>query len=247
MYIGGKPCNLTNDVDGKTITCVVPLLDNYVPGLYYDLTINDTVYGDDPEIGILPAAISFIPGPILSSVIPCIDTLTTDNSNYPKCQPGQPLTVIGTDFLPADPSAYLTIQGGGFAGNCSGSNLVVVDNEHLVCTSLPDLGSASRWQQTALTLYSNGNASSTLQLWLYETARPYNVTYMTGCASGVSSMVNSMPTLTGCFPGEYIDIMGDNINAYPSNRPVHPQLQLRHGPISGLPVGLSALCLAGSP
>ena len=115
----------------------MPLLDNYVPGLYYDLTINATVYADEPEVTVLPAAVSFVPGPILASVVPCINTLAADSTMYPKCHPGQPLTIVGTGFLPVDPAVWISIVGEGFSGACV--NVSVLDNEHVVCV-LPEPG-----------------------------------------------------------------------------------------------------------
>ena len=66
VYIGGKLCEPAAGlyvVSPRQIVCVVPLLDYYVPGFYYDLVLNDTVYADNPEVGVLPSAIAFLPRP----------------------------------------------------------------------------------------------------------------------------------------------------------------------------------------
>jgi len=146
VYIGGKLCTplFPPYPTATELYYIVPMLDNYVPGLYYDLVVNDTVYADEPEVGVMKSAIAFLPGPTLSSVVPCIATYQPDIAQFPKCSPGHVLTIVGTGFLPADPTAYMNITGIArpFSGQCS--NLQVIDNEHLTCT-LPDLGSVSEW------------------------------------------------------------------------------------------------------
>ena len=212
VYIGGKLCAPTYP-PGPTanmLVCIVPLIDSYVPGFYYDMTLNDTAYADDPEVGYLPSAVSFVPGPVLSKVLPCLDTLTTDNSTYPRCQPGNRITIVGTDFLPADPAAVLNIAGvvRDYSGSCT--DLVVVDEEHLVCT-LPNLGAISQWSAASLTLTAFGNTSSNLVVYLYDSGSPINITLMTGCGNGTSVIVDGIPILYNCIPNEPFHINGYNI------------------------------------
>ena len=168
VYVGGKLRPLANEIFRSSpikIVCYAPLLDSYVPGLFYDLHISATVYAHQPEVDLLVAAISFVPGPILASAMPLTDTLATFSPLYPKCQPGPQLTIVGTGLLPAHPAVCLSIVGIGFSGQCT--NLTVLDNEHVVC-ALPDLGASSRGSMASLTLYTNGNTSSSLALYPYD-------------------------------------------------------------------------------
>jgi len=217
VFIGGKPCTITNPWPTLTqIFCIVPLLDDYVPGLYYDLVINDTVYADEPEVGVMKSAIAFLPGPILSGVVPCIDTYQLDGAMFSKCSPGHVLTIVGTGFLPADSTAYVNITGivRSFSGQCS--NLQVIDNEHLTCT-LPDLGPDSRWASAQLTLHAHGNTSSPVVVYPYDFSNPITVTKLVGCGGQTSTMINGMPTLLNCDPNDGLEIEGLNIPDLPSD------------------------------
>ena len=208
VTVAGQPC-VIGAFWTTQFQCLLPLLDHYVPGFYYDLVINDTVYADDPEIGVVKGAIAFVPGPILNGMVPCIDIMSQQRIFYGKCQPGQQLTLIGTDFLPVDPQAYVTLNGDDFSGRCT--ELTILDDQHLVCT-LPDLGPTSQWAHTLVTLYANGNTSTSLVLYPYEAANPIVVTALEGCGgSGQSTLVNGIPVLSGCLPGSDFTIKGTNL------------------------------------
>ena len=213
VYVGGKLCTqvATQFTSPTLIVCVVPSIDEYVPGFCYDLYLNDTVYADEPEVGLLPAAVSYVAGPIVSGVVPCIDTLRT-NLPYPfaKCQPGQLLTIVGVGFQPADPAAYVSISiwYGGSDAQCS--NLTVLDNEHIVCL-LPDLGPSSRGLTLAsLTLHTHGNTTQGFQLYVYDVVDPMHVTSLSGCGEQTSEVVGGIPTLASCVPGDTIAIHGSH-------------------------------------
>ena len=218
VYIGGKLCTpvFPPYPTATELYYVVPLLDEYVPGLYYDLVINDTVYADEPEVGVVKSAIAFLPGPTLSGVVPCIATYQPDIAQFPKCSPGHVLTIVGTGFLPADPTAYMNITGIArpFSGQCS--SLQVIDNEHLTCT-LPDLGSVSEWTLAQMTLYAHGNTSSPLIVYPYDYSNPITVTKLVGCGGQTSTIINGMPTLLNCDPTDIVEIEGLNIPGQPND------------------------------
>ena len=214
LYIGDELCAPywgARQKSSTRYTCIVPLIDYYTPGLYYDVVMHDTVYANEPQAGVLSSAVAFVPGPSLSSFVPCINALTMDGYLYANCQPGEQLAMTGTGFLPADPNACITITGSPFRIPCSGqcTSLVVLDDEHLVCT-LPDLGPVA-FKEATFTLYANGNKSLPLGLYPYDSDAPIIVTSLTGCGGQSSIVVDGVVTLAGCVPGESYDLYGSDL------------------------------------
>ena len=207
-FVGGQPCAITT-FSSTQMSCTLPVIPNYIPGRLYDLVLNDSVYADDGDVGIVPQAVSFVGGAVLVSALPCAPGCGIAVSA--KCQAGQVLTIQGVGFT-TDPAAYMTLTNprSGWSGNCS--RLVEVDQYTYACTlpALPADEAAVQPAQMSVALTSQGKTSSPLLVMAYDSATPISISAIQGCGQTVLAGADGSLSISNCYPTDWLTMTGQN-------------------------------------
>ena len=208
VFVGGQLC-MIRAIASTQITCLLPIIPLYVPGQLYDLVLNDSIYWDDNDVGVVPQAISFVGGAVLASALPCAAGCGIAYSA--KCQAGQAITIQGVGFT-SDPQAVMSLTNprSGWSGNCT--SLVEVDQYTYACT-LPQLTTAeAALQPTAMTfiLWSNGLVSTPLSVIAYDSATPIIISAITGCNQSIAVASDGSLSIGGCDPYALLTLTGAN-------------------------------------
>ena len=192
--------------------CILPSLENYSPGLGYDLVVSQK----SEVVATLPGAIAFKQQPSIASITsefcPVGFTAVSGRPYNLQCDPGSVLTIIGRFFSPS--AALSVILTGPYRAGVSQQpeaqcgSVQLLSNSSLTCV-LPTFA-AAYGTYAIIEVFENATTySNPLTAWVYRDPVLDPVLYnVTGCADFDAGARGAV----GCTTGTTITLTGVNFN-----------------------------------